>query len=89
MESYRKVLLREFTSKKNDTLYQGDDLRRILLVFPEKDASHLAKEIGALLNEIDLEIYTVCKGLTHIHKAYFMKDFDSEFKAKYHFMCLP
>lgn len=34
MDSYRLVLLREFAAKKNDTLYQGDDLRRVLFVFP-------------------------------------------------------
>ena len=89
MDNYRKVLLREFAAKKNDTLYQGDDLRRILFVFPAEESTHLVKQIGVLLNEIDLEIFTGCKGLTHIHKAYFLKDFDTEFKTKYHFMCLP
>lgn len=89
MDTYRSVLLKEFASKHNDTLYQGDDLRRILFVFPAESSVRLAKEIGALLNAIDLEIYSGCKGLSHIHKAYFYKDFDTEFKTKYHFLCLP
>ena len=48
------ILLKEFASKKNDTLYQGDDLRRVLFVFPSDKSSELVKGIGALLNEIDL-----------------------------------
>ena len=83
------MLLKEFASKHNDTLYQGDDLRRVLFIFPADSSNRLAKDIGSLLNEIDLQIYTGCKGLTHIHKAYYYKDFETEFRNKYHFLCLP
>lgn len=62
MDNYRKVLMQEFASKKNDTLYQGDDLRRVLFVFPDQDSTQLIKEIGSMLNKIDLDIYTGCKG---------------------------
>ena len=65
--------------------YEGDDLKRVLLIFPKADWKQLEQAIGAEVEELS---NTMIKGMgERLGKVYFLKDYE-EFMLKYPFMCI-
>lgn len=69
-ESYQKVIQAAFIQKVGNGHYDGDDLRRVVFVFPPDQASKLEALVKANLASLDESIFKLTGSLAHIHKAY-------------------
>lgn len=69
--------------------FENDDLKRVLFVVPQTDAKRFEALIVADLDEIREGAENSTQAQTTLHKAFYFKDFDSEFKPKYPLVCLP
>lgn len=73
--SYSTKLIDTFRNKQGSH-FQGDDLRRVIFIFPVQEAQDLLKKTDSpTLNEVDSKIFEVTGGLDHIHKAYYLSDY--------------
>lgn len=68
--------------------YAPDDLTRVLFILPPQQASALQAVIGPKLADLNERLIARSKSSVSIHKAFFMKDFDS-LVTKYPLVCLP
>jgi hypothetical protein len=66
--------------------FEGDDIRRVLCIFPSSQwkamEAQINKELPILNEELLIKAYSV-----RIAKAYLLKDFE-EFRKKYSYLCV-
>ena len=66
--------------------YPGDDLKRVLFVFPDGDSKSLEQSISKEIPILSEQILAVAQ--ERLSKAFFLKDF-TEFNQKYPLVCVP
>jgi len=77
LTTYARVLVDNLLTptKQFASHYEGDDLRRVLFVLPNDQATEMDKKIKAEMEAIAANLQTVTKGLLSLHKAFWVKDF--------------
>ena len=68
------------------THYPNDDLKRVLMVFPETENKAIIDKISAEIQAISDEVLTVTK--ERISKVFYLKEY-TEFSSKYSLLCVP
>ncbi|CDW84256.1 UNKNOWN [Stylonychia lemnae] len=87
LENYHLIIQSIFSTKNPDynSQYEGDDMKRIMFIFPNSDWKAYDSAIGQQiveLGELILKAYQ-----ERLSKVYFLKDF-KEFQKKYSFLCV-
>ena len=70
------------------THYPNDDLKRVLMIFPESTSQNaeMIKQVTAEIQAISDEVLTVTK--ERISKVFYLTEF-TEFALKYQLLCVP
>jgi len=68
--------------------YDNDDLKRVVFIFPMPSYRKFEGHIAGELDAINTQIQESSGKLLSLHKAFFLKEFDTIFEGKYPLVCV-
>ena len=94
LETYKDELMTAMLSQdktvqaKYKSQYDNDDLKRVVFIFPMPSYRKFETHIKEELDSINTQISEKSGKLVSLHKAFFLKEFDTIFEGKYPLLCV-